>query len=293
MGAAWDDLVGSEGEDLDEVSWASDGEGPEFHLRQTVLRNGHGHSNGNGFLHEVGPMGEVPRYATRAFPEKMEKLDEIPAAVVQDPLNSLPTEGTKALPIPIHGQPRDTSSTRSGSSSDGSPIEKLGGALDSLVMNRGRDRSLTPVQGNGPSADVDLLSVLLPGEILLFNSTVEARSLRRRASRLLPIPVSPSKPKTRSLILTTHRLVCLKIRHKGRGITVKSDFTIRALDKGKEKDSRSIVSVEPKGEREFVVLTLSKSHSYAAANARLASTWIRKINEALNTYGPQPSKPPT
>lgn len=102
----------------------------------------------------------------------------------------------------------------------------------------------------------DRSSVLLHGETILFNSTVEARSLRRRASRLIPIPVSPSKFRTRPLILTTHRLVCVKIHHKGRGITVKSEFTIRGPEKGKEKDSRSIVSVEPKGEKEFVVMTV-------------------------------------
>jgi 3-phosphoinositide dependent protein kinase-1 len=78
---------------------------------------------------------------------------------------------------------------------------------------------------------------------------------------------------------------------------VKSEFAIRGLDKGKEKekekDSRNIVSVEPKGEREFVVMTLSKSHPYAAASARLASMWIQKINEALDLYGPHASNAPT
>lgn len=91
---------------------------------------------------------------------------------------------------------------------------------------------------------------------------MEARSLRRRASRLLPLPVPPSKAKTRELILTSRRLLCLKHRPKGLGeISIKSELALRASEKLKEKDkekeSRGIVaSVERKGEREFVVLTV-------------------------------------
>lgn len=151
MGAAWDDLVGNEEQYLDEISWASDGEGP----KQTEVQNGYGNGKANGLLHEIGPMGEVPRYATRALPEKLESCG-IPATAVEGPPNPLLTEGTKTLPIPTLVHLRDTSSTRSASSSDGSPIEKLGVALESFVIDRGRDRSLTPVQGNGSSTDVDL-----------------------------------------------------------------------------------------------------------------------------------------
>jgi len=88
---------------------------------------------------------------------------------------------------------------------------------------------------------------------------VEARSLRRRASRLLPLPVPPSKPKTRLLILTERRVLCLK-HFKGE-VSVKSELALRASEKlkekEKEKESRGIVaSVERKGDREFVVLTV-------------------------------------
>jgi 3-phosphoinositide dependent protein kinase-1 len=102
-------------------------------------------------------------------------------------------------------------------------------------------------------------------EVILFKSTVEARSLRRRASRLIPLPVPSSKAKTRELILTSRRLICLKQRSKGPGgISIKSELALRAseklTEKDKEKESRGIVaSVEKKGEREFVVLTVRSS----------------------------------
>jgi len=101
---------------------------------------------------------------------------------------------------------------------------------------------------------------LWEGETIVFNSAVEAQSLRRRASRLLPIPVPPVKSRTRQLILTTQRLFCLKQQQKGPGsLSIKSELTLRASDKVKEKEKESraaITSVELKGEREFVVLTV-------------------------------------
>ena len=107
----------------------------------------------------------------------------------------------------------------------------------------------------------------------MFNSTVEALPLRRRASRLIPLPV-PGKPKTRQLILTNRRLICLKQRLKSQdAITIKSELLLRPPEKLKEKDkereSRGIlVSVERKTEREFAVLTVNpSSHRYSCLTA--------------------------
>lgn len=105
--------------------------------------------------------------------------------------------------------------------------------------------------------------LLHPGEKVLFNSIVESRKPRRRASRLLPM-ATPPKPKTRLLVLTTNRLICLKLRPKG-GVSIKSELGLRAGDKpGKEKEKERekemrciLSSVEPKGETEFVVFTVS------------------------------------
>lgn len=103
---------------------------------------------------------------------------------------------------------------------------------------------------------------LMEGELILFKSSVEARALRRRGSRLLPLSVPQVKPRPRELILTTRRLFCIKLREKRPAdVSIKSELRLRAPDKAKEKekdkDSRGFISsVELKGEREFVVLTV-------------------------------------
>lgn len=124
------------------------------------------------------------------------------------------------------------------------------------------------------------MSLLLPGERVLFSTRVEARSPKRRGSRLrLPITVSPIRPKTRQLLLTTHRLLCVKQRVEG-DVSLKSELNLRKgvglssgtgtgigigmdkptgkdKEKEKEKEAKSIVeSAEMKSEREFVVLTV-------------------------------------
>lgn len=111
------------------------------------------------------------------------------------------------------------------------------------------------------------MSLLLPGETVLFSTRVEARSPKRRGSKLrLPISVSPIRPKTRQLLLTTHRLLCVKQREEG-GVSLKSELSLgkgivnvsSGTEKLKEKDkeAKSVVeSAERKSEREFVVLTV-------------------------------------
>lgn len=114
------------------------------------------------------------------------------------------------------------------------------------------------------------LLLLLPGEAILFSTRVEARSPKRRGSKLrLPISVPPIRPKTRQLLLTTHRLLCVKQRAEG-GVGLKSELNLgkginvssrteklKEKDKEREKEAKSIVeSAERKSEREFVVLTV-------------------------------------
>ena len=78
---------------------------------------------------------------------------------------------------------------------------------------------------------------------------------KRRASRLLAMAVPPKKNKKRELILTDRRLLCVK--HKdGRQVQIRYQLWIQPP--AKEKDQRHcIIAVECKGEREFVVLTVS------------------------------------
>ncbi|TFK54040.1 kinase-like protein [Heliocybe sulcata] len=273
--ASWDSLMnGMNGRDSDELSWGSDDE--------AVAESSMGHElngNGNGadYAHEEGPMGEVPWYANGAG-------DAIP------------------VPVPANGgRDRESFSTGSAtSSSEGSPVEKLSAMLDAMMFDRGRNRAQTPIQGNAPAAEFNWSSLLLPGETISFNSAVEAGTLRRRASRLLAMAVTPRRTKTRQLVLTSHRIVCLKQGGKnGRPAGVKAELFFRPSEKEKDRMLQTVVvGVEPKGEREFVLLTNNKSHSFVADSPILASTWIRKINEGIeaakeNRDGRTPSTPRT
>jgi 3-phosphoinositide dependent protein kinase-1 len=196
----------------------------------------------------------------------------------------------KSAPLRVPRGMRDSYAT---SSSDGSPVEKLGAALEAIGIHRGRlrTRSPTPARGSASSAEIpdwyvsyfrnfllsteiEILllraSALSVGETLQFHAPVEETALKRRTSRLLlPLPVSQRKPKARELALTSHRLLCLKPLKNGRGIGIKAEFVLRefqgqiaAASPGREKRSkgddvrRMVTGVERKGAKEFVVLTV-------------------------------------
>ncbi|PSR71767.1 hypothetical protein PHLCEN_2v12371 [Hermanssonia centrifuga] len=229
------------------------------------------HSNGN--------ESEPPDSGTEADEDRdtVSPTLDIPAAVRTQPID---------VPFRPNGL-RDSYSTGSAtSSSEGSPPS---GGLDA-VLERGRNRAQTPIQGNGPTHDdEEWSSLLLSGESVLFNTIVEKSALRRRASRLLAMAGAPRR-KTRELVLTDQRLMCVK--HKpGRPFELSSEWTLRPGEKDKDL-KHTIVGVEPKGEREIVVLTGTKSHPFITSSSSLSSTWIRKIREALETHGPASKKVP-
>jgi len=119
----------------------------------------------------------------------------------------------------------------------------------------------------------------------MFDSPVEARTRRRRASRiLLPIPGPPVKSKRRHLVLTNRRLFCLKPN-----MSIKSELVLRPLENAKDKvkDSKVVTTVELRGEREFCVMTSSKTFIYGVLYPLSASAWQEKINNALGEP-PQP-----
>jgi len=92
------------------------------------------------------------------------------------------------------------------------------------------------------------------GESVVFHSPVEEYTMRRRTSKLISL-VSQGKTKSRRLVLTSKRLLCLKERQKG--LSVKFELSLKASGKSKEKESKGIIaSVQRKGEKEFVVLTV-------------------------------------
>ena len=117
-------------------------------------------------------------------------------------------------------------------------------------------------------------SILLPGEDIQFQSLVSATSLKRRPSKLLSI-ATKKKTKTRMLILTSNRLICVKIEKGGKVLAIRGEWVIPKVTTGKggsnsekpkpdkEKErkkekNQTIISVNPKGEKEFVVLTVCK-----------------------------------
>ncbi|KAJ7502788.1 kinase-like protein [Mycena galericulata] len=257
VGAAWDELVNN---DSDGIEWSSDAEGPR--------QNGRGNGTTPNLPADVGPMGEIK---LSAFPS----VHEVSAS-------------------------RDSSSSSSShESSSGNAVDSLQDSLDRLELRssgrtspdgparrdvirsnkeRGRDRAPTPLRSNEFDSP-DLLVVpssrsalrynlvhsatvlkFLVGETIIFDSPVEARTPRRRASRiLLPIAGPPVKSKRRHLVLTNRRLFCLKAN-----LSIKSELLLRPPEKGKDKgkDSRGVVnSVELRGEREFVVMTVGCSSS--------------------------------
>jgi len=124
-------------------------------------------------------------------------------------------------------------------------------------------------------------------EVVLQYSTVEKRSIRRRASRLLPnIAGSQIKPKTRDLVLTNHRLFCLKQRSRTPdGLTVKAELLLRNeanASRDKEKESRSVIaSAELKGEREFVILSVSFKSYVLLVLVHTFSYSLRRIQPML------------
>ncbi|KAF8494664.1 kinase-like protein [Russula emetica] len=200
----------------------------------------------------------------------------------------------KSTPLRVPRAMRDSYAT---SSSDGSPVEKLGAALEAIGIHRGRlrTRSPTPARGSLSSAEApDWSSVLNVGETMQFHAPVEETALKRRTSRLLlPLPVSQRKPKVRELAITSHRLVSLKPLKSGRGVGIKAEFVLRefqgqlaAGSPGREKRSkgdevRRVTGVERKGTKEFVVLTTTQSGFFVAESEAAADAWVKRISEAL------------
>ncbi|KAJ7594723.1 kinase-like protein [Mycena floridula] len=196
---------------------------------------------------------------------------------------------------PQNGRPADIRRASGSSSSEGSsPVEDLATELETFSFSdrkesqegkppsvshsereRGRTQALTPVQGHGPAIELTSALKLADNETVLCRSDVEVRSLRRRASRLIPIPVPPIKPKNRELILTTRRLFCVKYKSP-EILNIKTELSLRS-----DRPKDTISTVELKGEREFVVLTSSKAYHYATRDRETALTWVQKIDATL------------
>lgn len=275
----------------DEIPWAGKDEDGEELDQGTE----HGYNSGSSAAMDEETEMEGSSNASGDADEKQETEPEPPAGQQPAPPALLPASEPILVPAPPAQQ--DQFATGS-SSSEGSPIEKLGAALEAAL--RGRTRSQTPIRGNG-LVDPNWSSILLPGEEMHFQSLVSTSSLRRRPSRLLSI-ATKKKTKTRILILTNCRLICVKIQKGGRVIAIRGEWVIpkvlmvkerinnekpkpdkeREKKKGKDSGNQTVNSVEPKGENEFVVLTTTKSLSFIVEDSSLRSKWVSNIQRALD-----------
>ncbi|OSD03907.1 kinase-like protein [Trametes coccinea BRFM310] len=294
--SAWDALINSDNYE----NAIEDDEGGEYDIGSAPV-----HTNGHR-PELVGPYGETRRGTLAPLPlanveeersgssdgvrfmepskEESPEADDEGRDTVNDDLDLSGLARSPPIDVPRVPGPGSHSTGSVSSSSDGSPVDKLVAAMDEAA--RGRNRAQTPIQGNG-LCDPELNSLMLPGEHIIFNTTVEPGGPKRRASRLLAMAVAPKKHKPRELVLTSQRLLCVK-QKPGRAVQVRTELFVRAPASDKERDLRNVVSsVEPKGEREFVVITPVKSHCYVAASASIASTWIRKLREVIEVQAQQ------
>ncbi|KAF8124901.1 kinase-like domain-containing protein [Boletus edulis] len=166
VGARWDALVGT-GDD-DDVVWAGDAQGAEF--ERYKLTTGM-FKRASRIVEEVGPTGEVPDY-TLTTENGGAHVESGPAAETTtanetkevDKDTTIPPTSTSLsiptpTPIPIPSNPHNGNPPGSGNnSSDGSLVDKSNVAVAIAVqeLERGRNRALTPVQGNGRLRDADL-----------------------------------------------------------------------------------------------------------------------------------------
>lgn len=122
------------------------------------------------------------------------------------------------------------------------------------------------------------------GESIIFHSPVEEHTMRRRASKLIPL-VSQGKTRSRQLVLTSKRLLCLKERQKG--FSVKFELSLKAPGQLKEKEFKGIIaSAQRKGENEFVILTVGTLCSLCVSlfDVRLILFRPRKYTISLHRH---------
>lgn len=278
----WDHVVAFPRSD-DEIPWAG-----EEDQEEPDQRTEHGDdSNSSAALEEE--TEESSSNTSGGSEEKGET--DTPLPLGPPPVAPVILSASKPIAVPTPPVQQDVFATGSTtSSSEGSPIEKLSAALEA-ALNRGRNRIQTPIQGNGHvdpnwsdfcrrfvlvQGMLILLrsSILLLGEGILFQSVVATSSLRRRPSKLLSM-ATKKKTKARMLILTNTRLICVKVEKGGKVLAVRGEWVIPTgkeksnreepkpgggRGKGRGKEIQAVISVDPKGEKDFVVLTVRENH---------------------------------
>ncbi|KAJ3572382.1 hypothetical protein NP233_g3109 [Leucocoprinus birnbaumii] len=293
--AAWDGIMAE-----DEMAWASDAEGPDSLI----------HANGRHLTTQIredeliGPTDIPPGFQSRRGTgstiqgvqeikrqlAKEQSGKESPSAIEDSPTTGTSSsEGSRNVVVTLATPPT------SGTSPSQTTTQVASSPQDPQENERGRNPTPSPKQGHGLPLELDLARILklLPDEAVIFSSVIEECSMRRRASKLIPL-VPHAKPKTRHLVLTSRRLVCLKQKQKPSEISLKFELALKGPEKLKEKDKEKepkgiIGSVQRKGERQFVVLTTTKTYNFAAPTPELIQQWLNKLNEALVSHGRIPS----
>ena len=162
----------------DGIGWSEDAHGAEF--ERYKLKGTGTFKRASRIVEEVGPMGELADYTLTTVngdahvesspsPEKetangtddAAKGAKEEADKASSPYTTIPPTSTlpsTPIPIPIPSHPHNGKPPGSGtSSSDGSLVDKPNVvAIVTQDLERGRNRALTPVQGNGRLRDVDL-----------------------------------------------------------------------------------------------------------------------------------------
>ena len=129
----------------DEIPWA--GEEDEEGLDQ-ITEHG-GNSSSSAALEEETEEDGSSNASGDASGDSEERETETVHPRGQQPAAPAIVSASKPITVPAPLMQQDVFATGSTtSSSEGSPIEKLGAALEA-ALNRGRNRSQTPIQGNG------------------------------------------------------------------------------------------------------------------------------------------------
>ncbi|KAF5351814.1 hypothetical protein D9756_007409 [Leucocoprinus leucothites] len=293
--AAWDGIMAE-----DEMAWASDAEGPDSFI----------HANGclTAQIKEdelIGPT-DIPTSlkSRRGTGSTIQGVQEIKRQLAKEQtgkgspsaVDDSPTTGTSSSEGSRNVIVTPPAPPASGPSPSQAMAQVASPSQDPQGSERGRNPAPSPKQGHGLPPELDFAKLLkLPQEeSILFCSLVEECSMRRRASKLIPL-VSSGKAKTRQLVLTSRRLLCLKQRQKPNELSVKFELALKASEKLKDKDKEKelkviIASVQRKGERQFVVLTTTKVYNFSAKTPELTQQWFSKLNEALVSHGRIPSQ---
>lgn len=166
--------------DDDGIGWTEDAHGAEFERYKLKFHTGT-FKRASRIVEEVGPLGEFADYtlttanggarvesspsAENPNPNGTDDVAKVTKEAVKEPppYTTIPQAATlpstpTPIPIPIPSTPHNGNPPGSGTSSScGSLVDKSSVVVTIAAqeLERGRNRALTPVQGNGRGRDVD------------------------------------------------------------------------------------------------------------------------------------------